>query len=211
MSYHFTFDLSTLSKALFFEITNYTERELIPESINEKAKELVKKFNIVEKTGLHIEDAIVLIKDLIETHIRNFMLKTQFIHAKKKALFLPHCCRKYMDARCKAVFNSEYSSYSCQHCSEDCLVHQAIGIASDKAYDVYVLPGGSCVQKILSKQSYEGIVGVACTDELKLGTKILSECMMASQCIPLTKNGCSETQFNIDMLEEILEEKDSER
>ena len=209
MSYHFTFDLSKLSQALFFEITMYTEKELMPESISEKAKELVQKFNIVEKTGLNLEDAIVLIRDIIDAHVKNFMLKTQFTNAKNKALFLPHCCRKYMDSRCKATFNTEYSSYSCNHCSKDCLVHQAIKVAKKKKYDVYVLPGGSCVQKILKKHTYEGIVGVACTDELKLGTKILSQCMTPSQSVPLTKNGCSETQFNIEMLQRVLDEKDA--
>ena len=207
MSYHFTFDLSTLSRALFFEITNYTEKELIPESINDKANELVQKFNIVEKTGLHLEDAIVLIKDLIETHIKNFMLKTQFTHAKKKALFLPHCCRKYMDSNCKAEFITDTSSYICKHCSKDCMASQATVLAKKEGYDVYILPGASCINKIFEKKRYGGIVGVACTDEIKLAMKSVIKLKIPSQAVPLIKNGCAGTILNFENLKSILSNK----
>src|SRR4030043_39784 len=69
--------------------------------------------------------------------------------------------RKFMDGRCKATFDSNIPSYICAHCSTDCLVENATTFAQKKGYDVYVLPGGSCIPKILKAKNYEGIVGVA--------------------------------------------------
>jgi len=67
-----------------------------------------------------------------------------------------------------------------------------------------VLPGASCVRKIFQKKHYEGVVGVACTDELKLASTILEQHKIPVQGIPLIKNGCSETRFNFEILEQIL-------
>jgi len=74
-------------------------------------------------------------------------------------------------------------------------------------YDVHVLPGGSCIKKIIQKNTYEGVIGVACADELKLGMKILEQFSITSQSIPLVKNGCSGTRFNFETLEGIIRDK----
>ena len=70
--------------------------------------------------------------------------------------------------------------------------------------DIYILPGASGIKKIFLRQPYEGIIGIACTEELKLGRDILQKYDIPMQAIPLIKNGCSETQFNFDTLKEIM-------
>ena len=110
-----------------------------------------------------------------------------------------------MDGRCKAAFDASIPSYVCAHCSPDCLVNQAVCAAKEKGYDVYVIPGGSCVGKILKSANYEGIVGVACGEEIKLSSELLSDTGVAGQSIPLIKNGCSSTVFNMDTLAKTLE------
>ena len=109
-----------------------------------------------------------------------------------------------MDSQCKATFNQETSSYACTHCSKDCLVSQATIYAKKKDYDVYVLPGASCVSKILDKHSYGAIVGIACTDEIKMAAKSLLKLKIPIQTIPLLKNGCSCTTFSINSLIDVL-------
>jgi hypothetical protein len=84
------------------------------------------------------------------------------------------------------------------------LVNQATSLAEKKGYDVYILPGGSCVHKILRANDYEGVVGVACGEEIKLGGKALKSRGIAGQSIPLVKNGCANTSFNIETLFRIL-------
>jgi hypothetical protein len=165
---------------------------------------MIKTFKIQEATGLNISDAVVVIQDLIDMQAVNLIQRKKFLQTKKRALFLPHCSRKYMDGRCKAVFDESIPSYVCAHCSPDCQVNKADGLARKKGYDVFVLPGGSCAAKILKSGGYEGIVGVACGEEIKLSGELLSETGLAGQAIPLIKNGCSSTVFNMDTLVKTL-------
>ena len=204
MSYSFTFDLSKLSQALFREIAEFSEKGKITERMGERARHLVKKFNVDKITGLPVCDSITVIEDLIEANIKNSLHEAHFLKAHRKVLFLPHCCRKYMDSRCKAAFDSETASYLCAHCSNDCQVHKATLLAEKQGYDVYVLPGSSCVKKIFQKKAYDGIVGVACTEEIGLATKALEKFNIATQSIPLIKNGCASTRFNFETLKRVL-------
>jgi len=208
MSYNFTFDLSKLSQNFFKDIAEFSEKGKVTKKMGHIARTLVKKFNINKITGMPIGDSITVIEDILDIYIKNSLFKESFQKTGKRALFLPHCCRKYMDTRCKADFQSETSSYHCNHCSKDCMVHQATKIAKKENYDVYILPGASCIRKIFQKNSYEGVVGVACTDELKLAVDIIKQYNISAQGIPLIKNGCSETQFNFDTLSETIKRND---
>jgi hypothetical protein len=109
-----------------------------------------------------------------------------------------------MDGRCKAQFDPEVPSYTCAHCSDDCVVNKADHYAKSKNYDVYVVPGGSCIPKILKCTSYEGVVGVACGEEMKLMGNLLDSMDVRGQGIPLIKNGCANTTFNMDTVVKIL-------
>jgi len=204
MSYSFTFDLSKISQAIFKDIAKISEKDKLNEKLATMAHNLVKKFNIDKHTGLPISDSITIIEDFINVILKNSLQKEHFLQTQKRALFLPHCCRKYMDSRCHATFDTTTSTYICNHCSTDCLVHQATFLSAQRNYDIYVLPGASCVRKIFQKKHYEGVVGIACTDELKLASSILEQHNIHAQGIPLIKNGCSETRFNFETLEQIL-------
>jgi len=205
MSYDFTFDLTALSQAMFKEIAELSEKENFHQKIGDLSRNFVKKFRVEKITGLSLSDSITLVEDLINIHIKNSVNEKYFFNSKKRALFLPHCCRKYMDSRCKADFDPETSSYICNHCSTDCLVNQATKLAKKENYDVYILAGSSCVKKILKKNEYEGIIGVACTEELRLATKFFDgNSNIYAQGVPLIKNGCSETRFNFESLKRII-------
>jgi hypothetical protein len=207
MAYKFTFDISKLPKELFDEIANVCEKHLKIIKTNNIAIKLVKKFQIDKYTGLSFDESKTLIEDIIDIQIKNCIFKKYFIKANKKALFLPHCCRKYMDSNCQAVFQKDTSSYECRHCSEDCMVSQATLYAKKEGYDVYILPGASCLSKIFDKKRYEAIVGIACTDEIKLATKSLMKLKIPTLAIPLLKNGCSGTSFNFKTFKDVLKKE----
>ena len=84
------------------------------------------------------------------------------------------------------------------------MVNKADQYAKKKGYDVYLLPGGSCIPKILKTTHYEGIVGVACGEEMKIMGPLLTGLDVAGQGIPLIKNGCSSTVFNMETLRKVL-------
>jgi len=204
MPYTFTFDLSKVPRFFFTEIARIGYQSGISKTIFQTLQETIKKFKIQEATGLNLSDAVLLIQDLIDTQARNLLERERFVQTRKRALFLPHCSRKYMDNRCKATFDQSIPSYVCAHCSPDCLIGKAELFAKKMGYDVYILPGSSCIPKILNHRSYEGVVGVACGEELKAGGEILRNMNIAGQAIPLIKNGCANTVFNTETLVKIL-------
>ncbi len=204
MAYKFTFDISNLPHDVTEQIIKFCEKKSKNLKINEIADKLVKKFRIDKITGLSFDESKTLIMDILSIEVNNNILRRYFSKAHKKALFLPHCCRKYMDSNCKASFKPETASYECKHCSSDCMVSQATKYAKQEGYDVYILPGASCLNKIFQKQKYEAIVGVACTDEIKLATKSLTKLNIPVQAIPLLKNGCAGTIFNFKTLKGVL-------
>ncbi len=204
MPYKFTFDLSRIPRFFFTELTKIGYQKGMHRKVGRTVHEIIKRFKIQETTGLNLSDAVLLLEDLIEIQARNLLGREKFVQTSRRALFLPHCSRKYMDSRCKSVFNPDIPSYICAHCSPDCLVNKAVSLGEKKGYDVYILPGGSCVPKILQTRHYEGIVGVACGEEIKLGGKTLKDTGLVGQAVPLIKNGCANTSFSIETLSDIL-------
>jgi hypothetical protein len=204
MPYKFTFDLSKVPRFFFTEIAMVSYQKGMHRSFLKTLNELILKFKIQEATGLNISDAVSLLQDLIDLQAINSMERGRFLQTKKRAIFLPHCSRKYMDSRCKASFNPDIPSYTCSHCSDDCMVNKADCYARKKGYDVYLLPGGSCIPKILKNRHYEGIVGVACGEEMKIMGPLLNGMDVTGQGIPLIKNGCASTVFNMETLRKVL-------
>ena len=204
MPYKFTFDISKTPHHFFTEIALASYNRGVHKVFLHSLQGIIKKFRIQEATGLNLQDAVVLIQDLIDIQAANLLERGNFLKTKKRALFLPHCSRKFMDGRCKAVFDTSIPSYVCAHCSPDCDVNRSDQIAKEKGYDVYVLPGGSCVPKILKAHKYEGIVGVACGEEVKMSLELLRSMSVRGQSVPLLKNGCANTVFNIDTLTRTL-------
>jgi hypothetical protein len=204
MPYKFTFDLSKVPRFFFREIAKISYRKGMHKTLLRNMQHIIRKFRIQEATGLNLSDAIVLLQDFIEVQSVNLLERRRFLQAKKRALFLPHCSRKYMDSRCKAFFDASIPSYTCAHCSNDCLVNKAERLAKAKGYDVYVIPGGSCISKILKTNQYEGVAGVACGEEIKISVDALGSMNVAGQAIPLIKNGCANTAFNMETLVQTL-------
>jgi len=204
MPYKFTFDLSRVPRFFFTEIARVSYQKGMHKTLLKNLQDIITKFRIQEATGLNLSDAVVLLQDLIEVQAVNLLERRRFTQAKKRALFLPHCSRKYMDNRCEAFFDASVPSYTCAHCSNDCLINKADRLARKKGYDVYILPGSSCVPKILKTNRYEGVVGVACGEEIRMSVDVLDSMKVAIQAIPLIKNGCANTAFNMETLASVL-------
>jgi hypothetical protein len=204
MPYQFTFDLSKVPHFFFSEIARISYQKGMHKTLLNTLQDIIKKFRIQEATGLNLSDAVVLLQDFIDLQAVNLMERRKFLKSQKRVLLLPHCSRKYMDSRCKAFFDASVPSYTCAHCSEDCLVNKAESYAKKKGYDVYVVPGGSCILKILKQNPYEGVVGVACGEEVKMGVAALEHMTVGVQVIPLIKNGCANTAFNMKTLVNVL-------
>ena len=204
MPYKFTFDFSKTPHHFFTEIALASYQKGVHKVFLKTLQGIIRKFKIQEATGLNLQDAVVVIQDLIDMQAWNMMQHEKFQRTRKRALFLPHCSRKFMDGRCKAIFDASLPSYVCAKCSPDCNVNKAVTTAKAKGYDVYVVPGGSCIPKILKTKGYEGAIGVACGEEIKMSGELLNSMNVAGQGVPLLKNGCANTVFNMDTLMKTL-------
>jgi len=132
MPYKFTFDISKASQHFFAELAVIGYQKGLNKVLGRTLQDIVKKFKIQEATGLNLQDTVILIQDLVDMHAVNLMERNRFLQTHKRALFLPHCTRKYMDSRCKAIFDSSLPSFVCAHCSVDCMVNQAEAVAKAK-------------------------------------------------------------------------------
>jgi len=204
MPYRFSFDLSRVSKSFFRELAKVAHEKDVHRRIGKRARNLAEKFKIREITGLEVSDALTLVEDLVDLYVKNISGKGRFLKTKRRALLLPHCSRKYMDSRCEARFDPDIPSYFCASCSQDCLINRATELGKKRGYDVYILPGGSCIPKILKDNFHEGIVGVACGQELTIGGNYFEVLGRVGQAVPLVKNGCANTRFSIETLERTL-------
>jgi hypothetical protein len=204
MAYSFNFDLSKFSQNFFRDLAKFSERNRLHKKLGSSSRKLMEKFRVHKLTGLPVAEASMIVEDLMDTYIRNLTQKEIFSKTKKRALLMPHCSRKYMDQRCKARFNAALSYYQCRRCSPDCSVNKATVLAKKKGYDIFILPGGSCVRKLLATNKYDGVVGVACCEEIKLAAKLLELNKIPFQAVPLIKNGCSGTKFRMETLEAVM-------
>jgi len=211
MAYDFDFDLTKVSRSFFQKLAGFLDERDIHRKVGDLAEDVSKKFKLEEVTGIPLSNTTKVVNDLVDIHVRNLSQKEEFKETEKRALFLPHCARKHMDDNCQADFNKELSSYSCNECSPSCLVNRASQIAEKEGYDVYILPGGSCIPRIVNKKNYEAIVGVACPNEIKMGEDYLDESGIPHQAVPLLKNGCSETKFNLDTFKEVIGSSDLDK
>ncbi len=204
MSYSFNYDLTKLPREFFKDIAEIVNKRKLHKKLGKVSKNIVREFGVDKILGIQLEDAISVVEDLADIHIKNLVYEKDFKKAKEKMLFVPHCCRNYMDFRCKADFDAEFSSYFCNHCSTDCLANQATELGEKNGYKVFILPGGSCLKKILGNINCDAVLGIACPEEIKLGIGFVESEGLAIKGIPLTKNGCANTQFNLDSLKEAL-------
>jgi len=205
MPYRFSFDLTSVWGDLIKEVMKLAYEKNVHERVGLKIRSLARRLRLSELIGIDVSEAVMLIEDLVEVYARNIIDEERFKSSRARALFLPHCARKYMDARCQALFDEELSSYRCRHCSPDCLINQATLLGERMGCDVYVVPGGSCIPKILKRGKYEAVVGVACGQELRMAIRYLDSAGLCGQAVPLVRNGCAHTKFSIESLKRVLE------
>ena len=204
MPYSFIYDLNKISQKKVNQLLETAYKTGVTKLLTVNAKNLVRIFKLDKITGLDLAEAITLVEDFIQVQNENNIQREKFEKAEKKALLIPHCARSHMDRQCMADFNPEIPSYTCNHCQGDCLVNNVVKLGKEKGYDVYVIPGGSCAEKILREKNYTAVVGIACGSELKMALGLLKKLEIPGQGVILTKNGCANTKLNLESLKQVL-------
>src|SRR3990172_12177809 len=124
------------------------------------------------------------------------------IHPSQRVLLLSHGLRS--SKGCKAKI--EPWGVDCVGCNPSCQVNRLKKTALDSGYKaVCVAPGGSLALKFVKENNPLGIVAVACRKELEEGMENVQKLIKkksgpapAIVIIPLTKDGCVDTEVNIE-------------
>ncbi len=128
------------------------------------------------------------------------LMELSKISPADRILLLPHCLRQ--SNTCKAVYNQE--GLQCAKCNPDCAVNRLSNMADECGYKgICVAPGGRLAIKYVEKNRPLAIVAVACQKELEegvQGVKALAKEQIEPLMIiiPLTKDGCVDTQVDVE-------------
>jgi len=159
---------------------------------------LFKKFS--ENVGV---DAKIV--DQIGVEVRNKVNEKFFkkIKPQDKILVLPHCLRH---ADCEAKLES--SGLVCKDCNR-CVIGVLKSKAENKGFKVFIIPGSTFLKKILEKNNFKAVLGVACYQDLNLAMMKLSK--FSCQGVPLLKDGCINTKVDpravLEKIDEIQEKE----
>lgn len=132
--------------------------------------------------------------DYVDIEVRNIMDRDAVKQTPKseRYLFLPHCLKD--PENCEANYGEK--GLECQGCG-NCIISEVKEKAEELGYGaVYVVPGGSLVEKILEEENPEAVIGVACYEELDEAMKKASKASIPSQGVLLTETGCVDTATN---------------
>ncbi|GEM_PF-778773 len=139
------------------------------------------------------------------THIelRNKMYEWKYkkTPVEKRILFLPHCLRH--PRKCKAKYNSE--GLQCEKCG-NCKIKKLVELAEKSGWQgVFVCPGGSMVKELVKKYKPQAVLGVCCYNEAKMAFENFKNSSVAPQAVLLLRDGCVNTDVNIDEVREKME------
>jgi hypothetical protein len=74
------------------------------------------------------------------------------------------------------------------------MVQRVVDLAGRLGYKgVYILSGGSVVKRVLAEAKPQACLGVACLNELVLGSLLTEKMGVVAQGVKLTRDGCVET------------------
>ncbi|MFC1454990.1 DUF116 domain-containing protein [Candidatus Undinarchaeota archaeon] len=139
--------------------------------------------------------------DTLCTEIRNKVDQPGFKKTKYKdrALFLPQCMRA---PKCPATLTK--NGIVCKHCGL-CSIDPIKKKAEKLGYKVFVVPGGSFVERIIKRLKPHGIFGVACPKEVQMAEMSIHKKGLFFHAVPLSKAGCVNTEVDEDRVLDELE------
>ena len=118
----------------------------------------------------------------------------------ERMVFAPHCMRN--SAVCKAQEKDFY--YICKDCG-GCTIFKIKKLAEKLGYGgFYVLKGGRAILKLVKEQNPKAIVGISCYFEGEQGFKVMEETDIAVQFVPLTRDGCNDTDADFEEIAKLL-------
>ncbi|MDR1941509.1 MAG: DUF116 domain-containing protein [Endomicrobium sp.] len=141
-------------------------------------------------------------KDLLYIKKKNKEFRKKFAATsfKDRIVLAPRCMRNL--SVCAAIEEGPY--FICQNCGA-CTIGKIESLMKELGYgSLYVLKGGSAVPKIIKEQKPKAVVGIACCVEAEPLFKISEDENVVTQFVLLLKDGCANTDADIEKIKEVL-------
>lgn len=127
----------------------------------------------------------------------------------KRLLLISHCLRLIGICQEKRV---KGKGLICLGCHDKCQVNQIVAEARRLKYkNIYIISGGSVVEKIIRKKKPQALVSIACHHELAMGVELLKilrkkiRLDLPLQIIELSKANCdSGSKVNVKKVKKLL-------
>jgi uncharacterized protein len=123
----------------------------------------------------------------------------------ERVVFVPHCMRSI--EKCKAKEMGSY--YICAECGA-CKIGSISRKTKELGYKaLYILKGGKAVKKLTAELKPKAVLGVACYFEGVMGMEESEKHGLIVQFAPLLKDGCVDTDVDLDEVFKVLTRKSS--
>ena len=148
---------------------------------------------------------------MLEIELMNRAYRNDFVRAKRKLAFLPHCLRD-LEAHCRAAVTE--IDRSCRGCSTNCCVHAVSALLRQHRIEPYIWMQANLKQlfrRLREGPGGLGVLGIACVPELVRGMRMCRKLKVPVVGIPLNANRCARwtgsfhpTSVDVDALRKLL-------
>lgn len=178
---------------MFKKIISYFTKKRNHQKRTAKFTELI---NILKGTDPEKDNLKEFYKTSILQKNKENIPKFSAIPFSERIILLPQCLRNIDQCKAKEIG----ILYECQHCGA-CKIDWIIQKAKNLGYKgIYLLKGGSVISKIIEEVHPKALIGVACFYEGLIGITECEKHGIIVQFVPLTKDGCVNTDLNLDVL-----------
>ncbi len=120
---------------------------------------------------------------------------------RERIVLVPQCLRRLGTCRAKETARG-YECAECMACPAGTIKKEAkrLGYAG-----VFMLKGGRAIGRLLAEQAPRAVVGVACDYEGALGVIECERAGAAVQFVPLSRDGCADTDVDVPEVMSVLE------
>jgi hypothetical protein len=129
---------------------------------------------------------------MLEIELTNRANDEQFLKARRKLAFLPHCLRD-LEAACRSAPND--IDYACKGCSIRCNVNAVSTLLRQHGIEPYIWMQANLRSLFRELKIVEegglGVMGIACVPELVRGMRMCSKLDIPVTGVPLNANRCA--------------------
>lgn len=120
---------------------------------------------------------------------------------RRRVVLVPQCLRKLGECKAKETARG-YECAECMACPAGTILRRAKSLGYK---GVFMLKGGRAVARLIAEEKPEAVVGIACDYEGALGILECERAGAAVQFVPLSRDGCAETDVDLEEVMSVLE------